>query len=264
MSTALRTHATKPHRRAGVAGRSGVRATGRVALLDAHSDLVMGLDRDAVPDARRALVVPAVVVAPGVLDPSISFERHGRGNRIFALMIIDGLLVREKVLGDRPSTEILGPGDVLRPAASPEAALPIRTTLQVATRCSIALLDDGALAAARKWPRLVSNLFELTLAQVDRAGELHALAQLPRVEDRLLGVLWHLAERFGRMRPDGAVVSMNLTHQALGQLIGARRPTVSLGLQSLEQQAVVTRQNGNWLLSPDSQSLVGRLGGRGN
>jgi hypothetical protein len=65
--------------------------------------------------------------------------------------------------------------------------------------------------------------------------------------------MWHLAERWGRMGPSGVVVPIELTHGALGRLVGARRPTVTLALGELARDgALVRRNDGSWVLRVDS------------
>jgi DNA-binding GntR family transcriptional regulator len=52
---------------------------------------------------------------------------------------------------------------------------------------------------------------------------------------------------------------MTLTHDALGELVGARRPTVTLALKELTHRGSVFRQKGHWLLlKPPSQAPVQR------
>ena len=63
--------------------------------------------------------------------------------------------------------------------------------------------------------------------------------RLTRVERRLKALFWHLAERWGRVSGDGVIVPLALTHRILGQLVGARRPTVSTALSELAERAGV-------------------------
>jgi hypothetical protein len=65
--------------------------------------------------------------------------------------------------------------------------------------------------------------------------------------------MWHLAERWGRMTPAGVSVPLGLTHETIGRLVGARRPTVSLALKQLAASGTITRrEDGAWLLEDDS------------
>jgi len=60
-----------------------------------------------------------------------------------------------------------------------------------------------------------------------------------------------LAERWGMVTPQGRIIRLPLTHETLGSLIGARRPTVSLALGDLAERGEVVRQDGGWLLRHD-------------
>jgi hypothetical protein len=56
------------------------------------------------------------------------------------------------------------------------------------------------------------------------------------------------------------IVPLALTHRILGQLVGARRPTVSTALSELADRGeLVRRPDGSWLLRgdpPDAESLA--------
>ena len=74
------------------------------------------------------------------------------------------------------------------------------------------------------------------------------ICQLSRVQDRLLTMMWLLAESWGRVTPAGTWLPVKLTHSTLGKLIGAKRPTVSLALRDLIQNGAVQAQSDGWLL----------------
>ena len=80
------------------------------------------------------------------------------------------------------------------------------------------------------------------------------------MDRRLKALFWHLAERWGRVSGDGVIVPLALTHRILGQLVGARRPTVSTALTELAEREELTRRpDGSWLLRgdpPDAESLA--------
>ena len=89
-----------------------------------------------------------------------------------------------------------------------------------------------------------------------------AIAHHQRVEDRLLLTLWHLAERWGRVHPDGIVLPLPLGHQRLADLVGAHRPTVTTALGDLARAGTVSRRDhGDWVLhgSPPEQLRHHRL-----
>jgi hypothetical protein len=75
-----------------------------------------------------------------------------------------------------------------------------------------------------------------------------AICQLPRVEDRLLAIMWLLAESWGTVTSHGTRLPLALTHDALGGLVGASRPTVTLALRELAERGAMVRQSDGLLL----------------
>ena len=84
-----------------------------------------------------------------------------------------------------------------------------------------------------------------------------AICQLPRVEQRVLAIMWLLAARMGTVTTHGTELSLALTHDALAQLTGSRRPTVSLAVKRLRERGYLDRrENGAWLLPQVPATLV--------
>jgi CRP-like cAMP-binding protein len=75
-----------------------------------------------------------------------------------------------------------------------------------------------------------------------------AIIHHARVNIRLLMLLWHLADRWGRVRTEGVVLPLHLTHSVLADLVAARRPTVTSSLTQLARQGLVEPQTLGWLL----------------
>src|SRR3954469_10882702 len=74
-----------------------------------------------------------------------------------------------------------------------------------------------------------------------------AVCHLPQLELRLRVVFWHLADRWGRVTPDGVVVPLRLTHELIGGLVGARRAPVTRALGRLHEAGVLERRReGGW------------------
>ena len=127
---------------------------------------------------------------------------------------------------------------------------------------TLAVLDRRFAAEAARYPEITAALFDRMGERSLRLATTQAISQLTRVDRRLKALFWHLAERWGRVSGDGVVVPLALTHRILGQLVGARRPTVSTALSELaEREELVRRPDGSWLLRgdpPDAQTLARR------
>jgi CRP/FNR family transcriptional regulator, cyclic AMP receptor protein len=92
-------------------------------------------------------------------------------------------------------------------------------------------------------------LLERFSARAQRVAVSQAISQLNGVDRRLLALFWHLAERWGRITPEGVALPLTLSHRMLAQLVGARRPTVSSALADLAgRHELVRRGDGTWLL----------------
>jgi CRP/FNR family transcriptional regulator, cyclic AMP receptor protein len=226
-----------------------------VRLLDADPELGERLAAEDHERAHHQLVAEVVRVQPGrwdaggVLDPA---------SQPLGLLILDGLLLRDLDLGRRASTEVLGTGDVLRPwdADSPGSELPFVARWNVLEPLRLAILDQRFLSVAVRYPPIVDALFARANRRHRGLAARLVVNQLVRLEDRLLLALWTLAERWGRVTPDGVLVPMSLTHSALARLVGARRPSVTSALGDLGRDRLLERTEDGWLLRGDPAHLV--------
>ena len=200
--------------------------------------------------ARDRIGVATVRLETGTWRPQ-SLTPAGRGT--FALLVCDGLIVRELDLAGTLTADLLGPGDIVAFGMGGEPLLSTRERWHVSASAKIAILDDRVLPALHAWPVLASRLISRAARQAARAAEQRAISQLPRVELRIRALLWHLAERWGRIGASGVIVPLELTHTALGHLVGARRSTVTLALSELGRDGMVVRRaDGAWILRSDS------------
>jgi CRP/FNR family transcriptional regulator, cyclic AMP receptor protein len=217
-----------------------------VRLLDVAPQLAEHLPEDQARAARAAIIAPMIELRRGAWDRE-AIARHAHSP--FGAIVVSGLLARTVDIGGYPGLDVHGPGDVIGAHDLRLATLPCGESWNATVSSRIALLDDRFLLAARRWPRLVSAMFELLGEQRDRLMMQLVIAEQPRVEDRLLMLFWQLADRFGKVTREGIMVRLALTHEALGRLIGARRPTVTLALRMLGERGMLERlPDRSWLI----------------
>jgi CRP-like cAMP-binding protein len=214
-----------------------------VRLLDVEPDLGRYLTTGDI-EALEGVPVPALDVPAGELDVAGLMASH----RAFGLVVLGGLIVRRLVLGDAATLRLLGPGDVLGAAPGFSSTLVTGRSWAAAAPTRFALLDRDVLLASHRAPRLVAGLHARAAEQVERIALQLAVCQLPRVEDRVLTMLWLLAESWGQVTAHGTSVRLHLTHETLGGLVGARRSTVTLALGELTERGALMRQDRGWLL----------------
>lgn len=220
-----------------------------VSVLDADPDLGAGLAGEALATARRELVVATRGLPRGSWAPDDGEPPGGA----LGLLVLEGLLTRSLTLGGRTTTELLGAGDVLRPWEHADLAAPVPAEHGwcVLVPATLALLDRRFTAAAGHYPEVVAAIAGRMLGRSRALVLQSSLRQVPRVDGRVLLLLWQLAERWGRVGPDGVLVPLRLTHETLGELVGARRPSVTTALTHLAELGLVTRRADGWLLERD-------------
>lgn len=230
----------------------------RVNLLEHDPDLARGLDEDRAQAATRRLTAPVVHLPRGEWSPAEAVTDDGAAP--FALLLLDGLLVREATVGEHPCAELLGPGDLLRSWEDSDADDLLARAIEwrVLAPTSVALLDQPLMVAAAPWPEVLSALVDRAARRADRLIVLQAITHLTRVDDRLLALLWYLAERWGRVVPGGISVSLRLPHRTLAGMVGARRPSVTTALGQLIARGDLDRRPDGSFVLPGSPPDRGR------
>jgi CRP-like cAMP-binding protein len=228
-----------------------VAETGPIALLREDPELGHGIPVEDWRDAERLVMVPGFNVPVGPWHLGTDHEPS------LGVLVLDGLVTINIVLGGRVASQLVGPGDVIHTAGVADALVPAGVSHHVSEPARLAVLDRVFIAAVRKWPALLLALHERLRVQERRLAVHAAVGKMRRIEDRVLALLWHLAERWGRVTGDGVVVPLALTHETIGRLCGAERPTVSLALTELSVRGDVRRRgDGAFVLREGSADVL--------
>ena len=229
-----------------------------VRVLDVDPELGYRLDDEERAAARRYAVAEVVALDPGPWEDA--FERPDESAQV-GLLVLDGLMAHELRLGNGVCAELLGSGDLLRPWDEYQAQSMSGWTAswRVLEPTRMAVLDRRFATVASRWPALLDVLLQRSVMRSRASGFLRAVTHMTRVDDRLLVLMWFLAERWGRVRPEGVVVPLKLTHQLLAALVGAKRPSVTTALGELTAEGLVERRDdGSWLLHGEPPEEPGR------
>jgi CRP/FNR family cyclic AMP-dependent transcriptional regulator len=219
-----------------------------VRVLEEDPELAAGLDPTSLQLATRHAIAAVELVPPGIWQPTPPAD--GGGGHL-GLLVLDGLLMRDVTFAHAGCTELIGRGDLLRPWDWERDILTIRpqvawTALQPVR---LAVLDRRLTAILGRWPELVGALVARAVRRSFELAASQATSHLTRVDARLELLFWGLADRWGRVGPDGVVLELPLTHQVLGRLVGAQRPSVTTALSDLARRGVIERRSdGAWIL----------------
>ncbi len=219
-----------------------------IAVLEVEPSLGSHLDPASLAAARREAFAPLLELGRGRWRWEQSSMQAGNS---LGMLVLDGMLARRQDVGQLSYVELLGEGDLLRPWTAEESTtLAGAASWQVLTPTRIAMLDRDFALRTRHWPEIAAALLERSSLRSRALVITLAIHGAVRVRDRLLLILWHLADRWGHVTPRGTVLPIALTHESLAQLIGARRSPVTVALGELRREGLVRRERRDmWLLS---------------
>ena len=228
-----------------------------IRVFDADPDLLAGVSEPAAGHLRTRMAVRSVWVERGAWNPATEADQHTED---LGLLVVDGLLVRTLRLAGRECSEVVGPGDLIRPwdADDGTGSVASASDWHVLRPARLASLDGRFAACVARWPAITAALLARSTRRSRALVFQATIAHVRRAETRLLLALWQLADRWGRVTPRGVVMPVPLTHQLLAQLTCLRRPTVSAGLGQLAKAGEIsTVRGGGWLLHGDPPCVSG-------
>jgi hypothetical protein len=209
---------------------------------------------DAIPPERRNQALEACTAPEFSLQPG---RWAGRGSLGFrggiGVLVLTGLMIRRVGIDGRFGAELIGEGDLLRPnEESISPLLPLSTDWSIVLPTRLAALDLEFEQHLAQYPELGRSLIARALQRSKNLSVNMAIVHQARVDVRLHMLLWHLAARWGRVRSDGTVLRLRLTHSVLADLVAARRPTVTTALSDLSRRGLVKTDGETWVLSGEA------------
>ncbi|HEX6027077.1 MAG TPA: Crp/Fnr family transcriptional regulator [Solirubrobacter sp.] len=229
-----------------------------VRVAEEDPSLLGSLTGELADAARHQLVARTHWRDPGRWAPLGGVDVPRRFDGWLGLLVLDGLVVRQVSVDGLRCCELLGPGDVLRPWDEDDGAATLDLTAdwRVLEPTRVAQLDSAFARQASRWPTVHAELMQRSVRRSRSLSVLLALTQARRADVRLRTLFWHLADRWGRVTPDGVVLPLRLTHSVIAQLTGLRRPSVSLSLGELERTGEIVRlSRSSWLLSRNAGAV---------
>lgn len=213
---------------------------------------------DAIPLERRGQAIEDCTAPDLWLQPG---PWGGRGSLGFrggiGVLVLQGLIIRRVGIEGRFGAELIGEGDLLRPnEESVSPLLPLTTNWSIVLPTRVAALDPSFEQRIAQYPQLARSLVARAIQRSKNLAVNMAIVHQARVDVRLHMLLWHLAGRWGKVRSDGTILRLRLTHALLADLVAARRPTVTTALSELARQGLVRIDGENWVLSGEAPAEV--------
>ena len=231
-----------------------------VLLLDADRELAASIPAEGRAVVHRHLRSRVIALDRGPWRPEASADWTGH----LGLLVLGGVMVRDVSVHGRCCAELIGAGDLIRPwdqLDDDDLSLAHEWQWDVLEPVRLAVLDQRTALIAARWPAITESLIARSLRRSRMLALQFALTQVAGVDVRVRLMLWHLADRWGRVTPDGVVLDVRLTHELIGRLVGAQRQSVTSAVRRLSDEGLVERlgQSG-WLLrgAPDGDAELPR------
>jgi CRP/FNR family cyclic AMP-dependent transcriptional regulator len=218
------------------------------------TELAEGLPEPRRDDVARACTVRELRLSAGDWSVNGVATLGGMG-----LLVMQGILLRRVGIDGRFGAELLARGDLLRPWQEEQETLtlPLSSSWVIQEPTRLAVLDDRFARLLGRYPELANRLVGRALRRSRHLAVNMAIVHQARVDVRLHMLFWHLAGRFGRVRGDGVVVPLRLTHAVLAELVAARRQTVTSALSALAREGRLRPLDNAWLLSGEPPGELG-------
>ena len=229
-----------------------------VNVLDVDTALADLIPSEQRAQARQATGAATIEFDVGSWSEPVDSDQFRGG---YGLLVIEGLMLRRAGIEGRHAAELLGPGDLLRPWQHDggDSTLEVDWAFRIVAPARVAVLDPRWTARAAACPQLGAELAGRALMRSLRLVIAMAIAQQPRLDERLWMLFWDLADRFGKVHGDGVHLDLPLTHEVLSHLAGARRPSVSGALTRLADEGRLRRSGRHWVLAGDPPAVDQRL-----
>jgi hypothetical protein len=172
---------------------------------------------------------------------------EGGGDEL-GYLVLSGMLLRRVTVAGGRSVELLATDDLLLPWREERASFS-DSEWHVVDRARLAVLDlrpGSPISQSSAATGVIVN------RAIDRSRALalqSAIMSIVGIEERLLALLWTFAERWGTVVPGGVEIEVNVPQSVLAEMVGTRRPSVSLALGNLADRGLlIAAAAGRWVL----------------
>jgi CRP/FNR family transcriptional regulator, cyclic AMP receptor protein len=206
---------------------------------------------EAIEVSRRAQAMETLVAREVKVPSGVWTGRPIPIDDGIGLLVLEGVMLHRVGIDGRFGAELVGEGDVLRSVSqdADNPTLPLTVEWLILEPARVAVLDERFVRQLARFPQVAGKLFARSVLRSRQLAVNMAIVHQARVDVRLHLLFWQLAGRWGRVRSDGVVVPLRLTHTVLADLVAARRPTVTSALSDLSRRGLVRAVSDGWLLS---------------
>jgi CRP/FNR family transcriptional regulator, cyclic AMP receptor protein len=217
-----------------------------VRFFEIEPDLLCRLGATDADALRRQAVVPVVRIPRGKWrSPPSDSPSPG------LYFILDGFVALTVLSAGKRGAEIFGSGDIIDPAPEEATYAPLafESTWVALAPTRVAVLDGEFLRCLARCPAVSQQVLSNMTRRCEKIALDRSIAQVRGLANRIMLRLWEVAGRWGTVTAEGTVLPLRLSHETLGELLGASRPSVTDAIHELMRDGKLERgTDGRWIL----------------
>ena len=211
----------------------------------------------AALDPEGAQALRSSMIEQHLIKGDILFREGDHADRLY--VIVDGKVKLGQTSADGRESLllVLGPGEMFGELSLFDPGQRSSTATALTDATVLALGNEQLRPWLTGRPEVAAGLLRALAHRLRRQNDTLADLVFSDVPGRVAKALMDLGEKFGRVTPDGLLVTHDMTQEELAQLVGASRETVNKALADFAQR--------NWIRLESRQVLildVERLGKR--
>ncbi len=222
----------------------------------ANSPLLGGL----TPEQHRELDTRLTAWAWNEGDPIVLAGEMVEGS--YLIVAGRARVTRDTVDGKEITVDIAAPGDVIGPISTVTAPAP-DSVWAMETTCALYLPADALADVVREYPQFALSMLEMQHEDLSHSRTRKVAQSTKTVEQRVAGVILHLDEKLGQVRPDGShLIQVRIRRDDIAGMAGTTIESASRAMTKMKRNGLIDSGR-EWVVVLDFDALADLAEGAG-
>ncbi len=175
----------------------------------------------------------------------IIFLEEEEGNELYMILKGRVKVVRISESGEEITLAVLQKGDFFGEMSLLDGKPRSATVISDEDSILILFNKNNFEKVIEKYPRIALKLLKELTSRLRKADDLIGNLAFLNVSGRIAGILLQLAEEHGQKTKEGVIVISRPTHQAIANMVGSSRETVTRVLKRFEEKQYIMMSGKN-------------------
>ena len=169
----------------------------------------------------------------------IIFLEEEEGNELYMILKGSVKIVRISESGEEITLAVLQKGDFFGEMSLLDGKPRSATVISDEDSILILFNKNNFEKVIEKYPRIALKLLKELTSRLRKADDLIGNLAFLNVSGRIAGILLQLAEDYGQKAEEGVIFKSRPTHQAIANMVGSSRETVTRVLKRFEEKQYI-------------------------